>query len=166
MDRRVDVAEGPFIRRDLSVRMHVPFAEHEDQLFLGKGRIDQSQRNAVECEVPGGIPRILPFVRHRDDVGVVEMRPIRVATMEPLPGWFGPGRVALQPPKDFVMVELLSPEETGKRLPLDAACVFGEIVWRELVVELVRLLNPLCERRSETLARETRLAVFVRQAKM
>ena len=68
--------------------MHVPLTEHQDQLFLGKGRIHQRQRNAVKREIPGGIPGILPLVRHGDDVGVVDMRPIRVASMEPLSGRF------------------------------------------------------------------------------
>ena len=82
--------------------------------------------------------------------------------MEPLSGRFGPSRVALQPPIGVVMVELLAPEEAGKRLPLHAACVFGEIAWREAIVELVGLLNPSRERGVESLARETLLAIFVR----
>ena len=86
--------------------------------------------------------------------------------MEPLSGRFGPGRVALQPPIGVVMVELLAPEEPGKRLPLDAPRVFGEIGRREFVVEFVGLLNPLLERRVEGLAREALVAVFVRQSKV
>jgi len=64
------------------------------------------------------------------------------------------------------MVELFAPEEAGKRLPLDASRVFGEIRRRKCVVELVGLLNPLRERRFEGLARETLLALVVRQAKI
>src|SRR5437016_13136761 len=93
------------------------------------------------------------------------MRPIRVASMEPLPGRFGPSRVAFQPPIGVVMVELLAPEEAGKCLPLHEPRVFGEIGWRAFVVELVGLLNTLRERGVEGLARETFLVIVVRQAK-
>ncbi len=152
MHGRIHIAERPFVGRNLAVRMHVPLAEHQDQLFFGKGRIDQGQRNAVKRQIPGRIPGILPLVRHGDDVSVVEMRPIRVASMEPFSGRFGPSRVALQPSIDVVMIELLAPEEAGKRLPLDAPRFFGEIRRREFVVELVGLLNPLSERGVESLA--------------
>ena len=64
------------------------------------------------------------------------------------------------------MVELLAPEEAGKCLPLHEPRVFGEIGWREFVVELVGLLNTLRERDIEGLARKPLLAIVVRQAKM
>ena len=166
MHGRIHISKRPFVGGNLAVWVHVPLTEHQDQLLLGKGRIHQRQRNAVKCEIPCGIPGILPLVRHGDDVGVVKMGPIRVASMEPFSGRFGPSRVALQPPIDVVMVELLAPEEAGKRLPLDAACVFGEIGGCECAVELVGLLNPLRERGIERLVRETLLAIFVRQAKV
>ena len=68
---RIDILEAPFIGRDLSVGMHVPLAQHQDQLALGKVRVDHGQWDAVKRQVPCGVPRVLPFVRHRDDVGVV-----------------------------------------------------------------------------------------------
>ena len=40
MDGRIHIAEGPFIGGNLSIGMHVPFAQKEDELFLGKIRID------------------------------------------------------------------------------------------------------------------------------
>ena len=76
MHRRVDVAEFPFVGRQLTVRVHVPFARQQHELLLGEVRIDQRQGDAVKREVPGGVPRILPLVRHRDDVGVVEVPPV------------------------------------------------------------------------------------------
>ena len=79
VDRRVDVAEGPFVGRQLAVGVHVPFARKQDQLLLGELGIDQRQRDAVKGQVPGGIPGIFPLVGHRDDVGVVQMRPVAVA---------------------------------------------------------------------------------------
>ena len=83
--RRVDVAERPFIGRQLPVRVHVPFAGQQHELVLGEIRVDQREGHAVEREVPGGVPRVFPLVRHRDDVGVVEMPPIGVAAVQPRP---------------------------------------------------------------------------------
>src|SRR5215469_10133503 len=37
----IDAVEIPFIRRDLSVRMHVPLAEHQDDLVFRKLRVDR-----------------------------------------------------------------------------------------------------------------------------
>src|SRR6266699_2710289 len=48
MHRRVDVAERPFVGGQLSVRVHVPFAQQKYELFLGKIGIYQRQRNGVE----------------------------------------------------------------------------------------------------------------------
>src|SRR5690242_21272322 len=71
MHGRIYVAESPFIRRQLPVGVHVPFAEQENELLFGEVGIDQSDGNAVKSEVPGGVPGIFPFVGHGDDVFVV-----------------------------------------------------------------------------------------------
>ena len=68
MNGWVHVAERPFISRDLPVGVHVPFARHQDQLFFGKHRIHLRNRNAMECEIPSRVPRVLPLVGHRNDV--------------------------------------------------------------------------------------------------
>ena len=39
------------------------------------------ERNHVESQVPGGVPGILPVVRHGDDVAIVEMLPVVVAAV-------------------------------------------------------------------------------------
>ena len=46
---------------------------------FARTRIDMREHHAMEGEIPGGIPGIFPFVRHRDDVVIVEMAPVRVA---------------------------------------------------------------------------------------
>ena len=84
VDRWVDVAEGPLVGGDLAVRVHVPLAEEEDQLLLREVRVDQRQRDRVKREVPGRVPRILPLVRHRDDVVVVEVGPLVIPPLPPL----------------------------------------------------------------------------------
>ena len=79
MHRRIDVAERPLVGRQLAVRVHVPLARQQHELLLRELGIDQRQRDRVEGEVPGRVPRVLPLVRHRDDVGVVQVRPLVVA---------------------------------------------------------------------------------------
>ena len=81
MHRRIDVAECPFIGRQLAVRMHQPDLAQQQQLRLGEIRIDQRKRDAMKGEVPGGEPGIFPLVRHRHDVGGDEVRPIAVAAV-------------------------------------------------------------------------------------
>src|SRR5271157_5822494 len=60
VNRRIHITKRPFVRGQLSVRMHVPFTEEENELFFGEIRIDQRQRDAVKSEIPRGIPRIFP----------------------------------------------------------------------------------------------------------
>jgi hypothetical protein len=83
MDGRVDIIQRPFIGRELAVGMHIPFARHQFKLALGELRIDRDQRQAVERQVPARIPGKFPFVRHRDDVEVMDMLPVVVATSAP-----------------------------------------------------------------------------------
>ena len=48
---------------------------------LAKSGSMQRQRQTVEGEIPGRVPGVLPGVRHRDDVGVVEVAPVGVAAV-------------------------------------------------------------------------------------
>ena len=77
--RRVHVAEGPLVGRDLPVRVHVPLAQHQDELVLGELRVHEREHDAVEGEVPRREPRELPGVRHREDVGGEDVLPVAVA---------------------------------------------------------------------------------------
>src|ERR1051326_972036 len=72
MNRRIDVAEIPLVGGQLAIGVEIPFADHQSELIFGKLRIHQSEGKAMEGEIPGGIPGVLPFIGHRDDVGVVE----------------------------------------------------------------------------------------------
>ena len=77
--RRVDVGEVPLVGRDLPVRVHVPLAQQQHELRLGERRVDVRDRHAVEGQVPGREPRVLPRVGHQDDLVVVQVRPVAVA---------------------------------------------------------------------------------------
>ena len=117
--RRVDIAKGPLVGRDLPIRVLEPLAPQQDQLLLGKLGIELRQRDAVERQIPGREPGVLPLVGHRDDVGGVEVLPGAVAPALAA-GWRRwLGRVAAQPLRDIVGVELLRPEHTGEGLALD-----------------------------------------------
>ena len=94
LDRRVDVGEVPLVGGQLAVGVHVPLAAEQDELGLGELGVDVGQRDAVEGQVPGGVPRVLPLVGHRDDVAVVEVRPLVVAAREALGRRRRVGRVA------------------------------------------------------------------------
>src|SRR6201991_474056 len=81
----------------------------------------------MEGKIPGGIPGVFPLVGHRDDVVVIEMTPVRVAAG--LPSVRRRKLVTIQPARDVVMIELLAPYHSGKRLPhhgsFVGACVIG-----------------------------------------
>ena len=81
MHRRIHVAEGKLIRRNLPVGMHVPLAQQQDKLLLGEVRIEPREGDHVERQVPCREPRILPLVRHRDHVAIVQMLPVAIAAV-------------------------------------------------------------------------------------
>src|SRR5712692_3711611 len=97
----------------------------------------------MESQIPGGIPRVLPFVGHRNDIRVTEMSPAAVPAAPALSRRFRPGRVAPQPAPDVVVVELLAPEHAGESLPLDSTRVLSEVVLCDGVVEFVSLTDTL-----------------------
>ena len=93
---------------------------------LAKSRIDPRHRDHVKREVPRGVPRVLPLVRHRDDVGVEEVLPVVIARRGGAPaGGGGKVRVAGQPVLHHVVVKLLRPEQPGVGLAHDVALLGG-----------------------------------------
>jgi hypothetical protein len=107
--RRIDIAECPLVRRQLPVRVHVPLARHEQQLFLSELGIDESQSDTVKCQIPGRVPRIFPLVRHRYDIRVVQMAPFVVAAVQTLFWRLRTGRIAFEPAIKIVIVNLFAP---------------------------------------------------------
>ncbi len=114
--RRIDVAEIPFVRRDLPAGMQILPLEHQVQLLLAEVLVHQRQREHVKRQVPRRVPGIFPLVRHRQDVGVVHVVPVLVA------GSCAPSRLErvgaafFEPFFDVVVVELLGPHHAGQRL--------------------------------------------------
>jgi hypothetical protein len=117
-DRGIHVREVPLIRGDLTVRVHVARAQQQLDLFLGEIDVDERQRRAVERQVPGREPRVLPLVGHRDDVAGHHVEPRHVAHRAGrTPGVPGVHAVLAQPTVHVVLVVLLAPEHAGQRLP-------------------------------------------------
>ena len=136
VDRRVHVAEVPLVRGDLPVRMGIEALEHQEELLLGEVEVDERERDRVEREVPRRVPRVLPLVRHRNDVAVEHVEPLGVPGSRLLPE--ERVRVVLaEPPVDVEEVELLRPEHSRERLPVDPALVLAQRAGGDLVVEIV-----------------------------
>ena len=157
----VDVPKRPLVRRHLAVRVHVPFAQEQHELGLGEVGVDERERDHVEREVPRRVPRVLPGVRHRDHVVVVEVEPLVVPPSPPLGRRRRLRGVTLEPAFDVVVGELLRPEEPRERLPHDALRVVGVVRRDHRRVELVRLGPALGENglelRSERIPRDRRV---------
>jgi len=53
--------------------------EQQIELVLGEINVDGRRGKRVKGQIPGGEPRIFPFVRHRDDVVTDHVEPFAVA---------------------------------------------------------------------------------------
>ena len=150
---RVDIAEGPFVSRNLPIRMHVPFAKKQYELFLGEVGIERREGNHVECEVPSRIPRVLPFVGHGNDVPIEKVIPTSVASLKS--GCRGSGNVgvAFEPVVNGVVVELLGPQQSRVGLTLQGSFFFVESGTERLVPESVGLANCFFESRFKRIAK-------------
>ncbi len=125
--------------------MHVPFSQKQDELLLGEIGVHKREGDRVEREVPRGVPRILPLVRHREDVGVVEMRPIVIAPVLALGRRRRTTGVAREPRAHVVVITLLREQHSGEGLPLHAARVVGKIGVNMQGVEFIRFADALRE---------------------
>ena len=143
MHRRIDVAEVPFVGRQLAVRVHVPLAQDQQQLPLGKFRVDQREGDGMERAVPGGEPRVLPLVGHRQHLGSVEVLPIRVARAAGRR--LRRGRVALDGAAHVEEVGLLGPQHAGQRLALHQPGILVADIGLQRCIELVGIGDPLLE---------------------
>jgi hypothetical protein len=147
--RRIDVRERPLVGGQLAVRVHVPLAQDEPELFLRDVGIDDGERDAVEGEVPGGVPGILPFVRHQQHVCVVNVGPLMITAKS------APGRrrrlagVALEPILDHVVVILLRPQQARQRLARNTPGIVGHRSREDFGVVLVSFAAAQIDHRVE-----------------
>src|SRR4051812_29971983 len=76
-------------------------------------------------QVPGGEPRVFPFVRHRDDVVADHVKPLAVADL----AGRGPQRIDAMFLEPFIGIEkevLLAPQHPGQRLPHYIGRIFAD----------------------------------------
>ena len=106
-------------------------------MLLGKARVHPGDRHALEGEIPCREPRVLPRVGHRDDVEARHVPPVGIALPRLLRREVV--RVALEPSRHVVVIELLAPHETRDGLPQHHRLVGTGARWRHLGEELVRL---------------------------
>src|SRR5690242_16635447 len=64
MYRRVDIAEVPFVGRQLAVGMEISLTENHIELLLAEVGVDHGQRQDMKGEVPRRVPRVFPLIRH------------------------------------------------------------------------------------------------------
>ena len=102
--------------------MNITGLQQELQLFLAKVRVDQRQCRDVKGKIPGGVPGIFPFVRHRNQVRVVHVSPTVVADGA-LVGLIRLNAVVLEPAADIIVKELLGPKHSGQGLTHDVRLV-------------------------------------------
>src|SRR5437867_1372589 len=152
MHGRVDIGEGELVGRDLAVGMHVPLAEEEGQLLLCKMRVHLREGDHVEGQVPSRVPGILPLIRHRDDVPVVEVRPVGIPATQAIRGWRWERWISFQPVFDGIVEKLLAPEEARVSLPCHSPLFLRRTCRNLSRVEFIGLLYPFLERLVKLLA--------------
>ena len=62
--RRIHVAEIPLVRGNLPAGMQIDLAQHQIELALRKIDINGRKNDRVKGQIPGCVPRILPFIGH------------------------------------------------------------------------------------------------------
>ena len=122
MNRRVHIAEAPLVGGDLAVGMEILLGKHEVELLLGEVWVDDREWNGVERQVPGRVPGILPFIGHRDDVGIDHVEPFTVAAGA-IAGAERVSAVLVQPVGQVEVVVLLAPEQASQSLAHDTGPV-------------------------------------------
>ena len=111
-----DWPPGPRYSRD-SIRSILLFCE------VG---VDHGQRNAMERQVPGGVPRVLPLVRHGHHVVVEHMEPRLVARAPPGRRTQGVEVALTQPAVHIEVIALLGPQHPRQGLAHDRLRIVGQ----------------------------------------
>ena len=128
MHRRVEIGKPPFVGRNLAVGMLELLEQQHPQIFLGKLRIDQRQRRALKCQVPGREPGKLPLVRHGKNAHRIQVTPVNVAHVFARLGRREFRVVAFQPAIHVPQINLLAPEHSCQGLALNEFLV-GSSRW-------------------------------------
>src|SRR5437588_4472219 len=97
----------------------------------------------MKRQVPGGVPGVLPFIRDRDDVGVIEMFPIVIAALASLSRRRRRLRITVQPLLNDIVIVLLGPKQSAQRLPHYCASIVGKIGRDYGLVKFICFVNAI-----------------------
>src|SRR5580700_5836298 len=145
VDRRIYVTKSPLVGGKLPIGMHIPFAEEKDELLLREIRVNEREGDAVKAQVPGRIPGILPFVRHGDDVVVIEVGPLLVAAFQAIRRRRRTGGIAFEPGTNVIVIKLLGPQQAAESLAHDVFRVARGFRGDARGVEFIGLLLAECK---------------------
>ena len=90
--------------------MEVDLGKHEVDLVLGEIWVHHRQWDAVKREIPRGVPRVLPFVGHRNDIVVDHVEPRFVPAARDVRAAKRVRAALAQPHVEIEVVALLRPE--------------------------------------------------------
>jgi len=138
---RIDITERELIRRQLTGGVSVSTTKEQRELISRESRVQASERNHVKREVPGGIPGVLPLVGDRDDVVIDDMRPVLIASGDPLLRGFGLCGIPNDPIGDVEVIELFGPKQRCISLAEDVSFVVGSGLGQKVVVEELSLVR-------------------------
>ncbi len=110
------------------------------ELLFAEIRVHERQGKDVKRKVPGGVPGILPLVRHRDDVAVVHVVPVVITRRGFARFLERIGAALLQPLVHVVMVKLLAPQHSRQGLTHHVSRVGVGGFGNDRRVELVSLV--------------------------
>ena len=97
----------------------------------------------MEREIPRGEPWILPFVRHGHHAHRVDVPPVKIADGLTRRGRFPIWVITLEPQVDIEQIDLLGPQQSGKRGALDVLLILAGCRRMNRMVELIRLGTTL-----------------------
>ena len=157
VNRRIHIAEVPFVGRNLTGGVQEKFLQHQVKLLLGEVEIDDAQCHGVKRQVPRRVPRILPFVGHGNYVLVDHVEPFDIAKLLAV-GIQRIDAVLLQPLVDLEAEVLLGPQHSGQRLAHDVCLVLVEARRRDGAIELVGFGRSRREQFGEILERITHVS--------
>ena len=153
----IEIIEGPLVRGDRATWMHVPLANHDDELVLGIFGVNVCEDDRVERQIPGGEPWVLPRVGHGKHIIGEQVLPVGVSNLEMARwGWWFTG-IPLKPPLNVVPVELLAPDHSGEGLTHHLHCIGRDPFRSHFDIELISFTLSGCHEIGEVFTLPARM---------
>jgi hypothetical protein len=119
--------------------MHVPLPSDQHELLLREFGIDERKRDGVKGQIPRREPGVFPLIRHRDHISIVHVSPVVIPAVLAFSGRRRMCGVTIQPLRDIVVEELLTPHHSRKGLTLHSPLVLTLQAPLQFSVELICL---------------------------